>query len=245
LPAATNYTISSRALYTSRQHGKEIVGNIALERGETGKELLAARSWPALRQLLYLKTTVLRQETPEFFNQCLEETMTDVIKGLEIGGVLLHRDSVSLLQASSVDRFLREKMGMTAAQEDDLVLYTVEAKGLPVSDGVFVGRDGRWQSVGRDAERGQVAVLSGRAGLSVYNINEEGKRVLLKFVASEEIQAQSAGGSRKAAALEGVEVVVPARGMIEVELYGPEEAEVKLGEMRIVVNGEEAKRCGY
>ena len=50
IPAATNYTAASEALYASRIHGKEVPGNIALERALEREVFAEVKELPSLRQ---------------------------------------------------------------------------------------------------------------------------------------------------------------------------------------------------
>ncbi len=183
IPAATNYTAASKALYASRQHGKKVLGNIALERAGEPDGWQAVHSLPALRQLLYLRTTTLLESRPEFFGQGLAETLPDVMKYLDTKGILLHTDSVSPVHLSAVKKLLEEEMGLAAKKYDDALLYVVASGG----DSVFLARDERWQNVGYDARRDSMfGEVAGEAGLKLYNVSDVPKIVDLSFMVPNE-----------------------------------------------------------
>lgn len=170
IPAATNYQTASRALYGSLQHGKEVVGNIALERAE-GTASAEVRSLPMLRQLLYLRTTHVLQEREEFLHQEPVETFADVAAYLDLGAVVIHPDSLSSVQLSALRHFFEQQAGLSARVVDDAWLYPWPA--ALSGDGVFAARDERWR-VGNDRASGLTfATLSGEAGLNLYNVRSE------------------------------------------------------------------------
>lgn len=186
LPAATNYTLSSRALYASARHGKEVVGSIALERAEGSGALLETRSLPALRHLLYLRTGQLRRDRPDFFDQKLPETLSETLRWLDVGAILVHPDSLSSLQLAAVRNFLEEDMNLTAELFDDALLYAVPETIGQAGDGVFLARDGRWQNVGFDEQHSHTyAEISREAGITLYNGTAETKSVRLIFSIAE------------------------------------------------------------
>ena len=187
IPAATNYTAASKALYASRQHGKEVLGNIALERAGEPDSFQEVHSLPALRQLLYLRTTTLLASRPEFFEQDMAETLPDVMKYLNTKVILLHTDSVSPAQLSAVKKLLEEEMGLVAKRYDDALLYVVAGGG----DGVFLARDGRWQNVGYDARRDSVfGEVPSEASVVLYNVGTETAVGQLSFMIPPESSGQ-------------------------------------------------------
>ncbi len=153
IPAATNYRAASKALYASTKHGREVIGNIALERGADGSAALLARSLPGLRQLLYLRTTDLRQDRREFFNQELAESLTDVLKWMKVSAIIVQTDSVTPLQLSSIRTFLEGKNNLRPQLFADVILYPVDQALLPASDGIFLMRQAGWSNVGYDSDR--------------------------------------------------------------------------------------------
>lgn len=211
IPAATNYTIASRALYMSRRHGKEVVGSIALERAEDGAAAEEIRSLPALRQLLYLRTGQLRIDRPDFFDQALPETVAETLSWLEAGAIVVHRDSVSSLQLATLRNFLETDMGLPAQEFDDVIVYAVSEEVHQRGDGVFLARDGRWENVGFDEERGSVfAAIPVEVGFSLYNTTDALQEVQLSFLVAPESHANllfMAEGSRQEIAAEGGERV--------------------------------------
>lgn len=176
LPAATNYAAASRALYASNRHGKSIVGNIALERAFTADELWEAQSLPALRQLLYLRTSHIREDRDDFFAQDPVETIVDTFTWLDIGGILIHTDSLSSQQLSAVRAWLQDDLHLTPQVFDDALLYAtgdLPATITDQSDGVFLARDDRWENVRFDAITNTIyADVSNEATTVLYNVRE-------------------------------------------------------------------------
>ncbi|MAF80506.1 hypothetical protein CL628_00670 [bacterium] len=190
LPAATNYTAGSRALYATLTHGKAVVGNIALERALSGTALTEAQSLPSLRQLLHLRTTHIRQDRNDFFEQDPVETLPDTLRWLDAGGILVHTDSLSVLQLATVRDFLEDDLGLTPVMYDDALLYdTASLLEGAVTDGVFMSRDGRWENVGYDEERDSVfAELTSEASTTLYNVTTRPQAVRLTFTIPDESQ---------------------------------------------------------
>lgn len=187
LPAATNYTTSSRALWTSLIHGKEIVGSVALERAAGSAALEEVRSLPALRQLLYMRTGQLRLNRPDFFDQALPETLADTLAWLDVGGIIVHTDSLETLQQATIRNFLETEMGLSAQEFEDLVLWPISDEVRTQGDGVFLARDGRWENVGFDAQRGSTfAEIPAEAGITLYNTNAAPVHVRLSFTIAPE-----------------------------------------------------------
>lgn len=181
IPAATNYTAASRALYASSSHGKKVLGNIALERAEMPDSFAQVHTLPALRQLLYLRTTALQENRQEFFDQDLDETLPDVLNFLDAPNILVHTDSLSQVQQKAVRHLLEDLMGLKAREYSDALLYTIENMEQK-SDGVFLSRDERWQNVGFDARRDSVfAEINHDASVTLYNVTQEEKKVTLSF----------------------------------------------------------------
>ncbi|HLD25642.1 MAG TPA: hypothetical protein VJC05_01195 [Candidatus Andersenbacteria bacterium] len=182
IPAATNYTVASQALYGSRVHGKSVVGNIALERALTDADLLESRSLPVLRQLLFLRTTHLLENRHEFFDQAPTETLVDVLRWLDARVILVHRDSLTTRQLAAVQHLLEPVAPGEDAGEEILYRIPVSAQG----DGVFLSRDERWQ-VGYDQVRGATfAHVSSEAGITLYNVTSSPKEVRLVIERAEE-----------------------------------------------------------
>ena len=142
LPAATNYTAASRALYASRQHGKTVIGTIALERGQVRDDFANGRSLPAVRQLLYLRSKHLQEGRPDFHGQDLVETFADLARYLDVRAVVVHRDSLSAVQLLAVTNFLEEQAGLTPQEFGDTVLYQLTNDFLGQGDGTFQLEDG-------------------------------------------------------------------------------------------------------
>ena len=187
IPAATNYTIASRALYASRIHGKEVIGNIALERAQDPEAFEIARSAPALRQLLYLRTNTLQLSRDEFFGQDMAETFPDVMRWLDAHAVLIHTDSLSEVQLTAARQFLEEQVKAKPQVHSDVVLYDVSTSGVAPHDGVFLVRGDGWQNVAFDAERASTfAEVTDRADASLVNLNADVVQVTLTFTVPDE-----------------------------------------------------------
>ncbi len=189
IPAATNYTAASRALYASRRHGKGTVGNIALERAGRPENFEEIHSLPALRQLLYLRTGTLLEDSPEFFGQEMAETLPDVMRYLDAPLVLVHTDSVSSPQLRAVKRLLEVEMSLEPRRYNDALLYELGPKAG--GDGVFLARDDRWQHVGFDARRGSFfGEVKQEASLIMYNVGESSSTVQMSFKVPPESPSQ-------------------------------------------------------
>ena len=174
IPAATNYVTASRALYASVRHQKEVLGSIALERADDPRENAFLKNIPAVRQLLYLRTTDLREDRVEFFGQSLHETWGDAARFLDIGAVVIHPDSLSLLQDSVLRTWLTQKLLMREQLIEDASLYVVDYASLPPSDGVFAVRGSGFEGVGFDPKRNSVfAEIPDKARLHLINVLDE------------------------------------------------------------------------
>ena len=187
LPAATNYAAASRALYASQVHGKDVVGNIALERAYTNEELDSARSLPGLRQLLFLRTEHLLSDRTDFFEQDMAETLPDVLHYLDVQVVVVHRDSLSPKQVSAARHVLEDVLQLSPADFGDAVRYV-----LPQSlagDGVFLARDEAWTVTFDSGSATTLAQIDNAANLTLYNITAQPHRVALEF----SVAAQSEG----------------------------------------------------
>lgn len=204
IPAATNYTIASRALYASGHHGKEVLGNIALERAQSPDEFLLVKSVPAVRQLLYLRTTDLRRDRSEFFAQSLPEALPDALKFFDVGAIIVHIDSLTVLQLSAIRGFLEEDVGLTPQLLDDVIYYEVNQASIKAAhDGVLLQRDTRWQAVGLDTKRGHVyGEIDPEAAVILINVGNEVRQVTLNVTVAPESPAAltikpSSGDSRR------------------------------------------------
>lgn len=182
IPAATNYVLASRSLYASRRHGKEVLGNIALERGAApgDEETVGARAWPALRQLLYVRVPHLEKERLEFFGQDMIETLTDVMKYLDATVILLHSDSLSAPQLAALRQFLEERAGVGPEVYEDALLY--DMSGLTGGDGVFLVREDGWERARYEEESGEyVAEIADEARIKLINAQGSDLRTRLRF----------------------------------------------------------------
>jgi hypothetical protein len=179
LPAATNYTAASKALLASRVHGKFVIGNIALERATTVEEFVQARSLPVLRQLLFLRTTHLLEDRPDFFAQEASETLPDVLRWVDARTIVVHQDSLTATQQAAVEHLLEDTLGFVPVLVGDAQLYRLpELRG---GDGVFLARDENW-TVTFDRESGTTfAGPSDTAGVTLYNVRRQLKTAALIF----------------------------------------------------------------
>ncbi len=191
LPAATNYTAASRSLYASRIHGKEVLGNIALERGQSAEAYDIVRSFPALRQLLFLRTTDLSEMRTEFFSQDLIETLPDVMKYLNTYAIIIHTDSLSDVQNTAVREFLERDTGFVSTSYEDAVLVTLDPQNTSRTDGVFLVRKNGWEHVCRDKQVNSVfAEVSSHASVSVINTNSYPVAIELQYELTPESQGE-------------------------------------------------------
>lgn len=180
IPTATNYTIASRALYGSLVHGKKVLNNIALERAEGSKTYDEIRSMPALRQILYLRTSHLKEKRDEFMAQNMVETLSDVSRWLQVGLVIVHPDSLSAGQREALVEFIEETCHLKREVVGDAWLYDLGQ--LPDGDGVFVARDDGWGEVNLDSETKQmVAGIQKKAGLTIYNFNDRPANIQFRW----------------------------------------------------------------
>ncbi len=187
IPAATNYTAASRSLYASALHGKEVIGNIALERGEPASEYILAKSIPAVRQLLYLRTTDMAENRPEFFNQNLAETLPDAMRYLDAYAVLVHTDSLTSTQQRALSSLLTAIPDVTKKSFGDIDLYVLGEKSVALSDGAFLIRNDGWEHVGYDAKRSSVfAEVPTKATVTIINTNTYPIMVRLEYVLAPE-----------------------------------------------------------
>lgn len=191
LPAATNYVSASQALYASLAHGKTVLGDIALERAQSSDEFTEVKSAPGIRQLLYLRTTELRRDKPEFFNQALPEALTDTLKYFKVGTILLHTDSLGILQTSALRSFLEQDMGFQPHVYQDDIAYFFDPNKIGVpADGVFIMRDSAFEHVGFDPKRNSVfAEIPTKATITIVNVNNVPKKVTLVISVPQESPA--------------------------------------------------------
>lgn len=187
IPAATNYRAASKALYASRIHGKEVIGNIALERAQEPEDFQEAKSLPGLRQILYLRTGHLLEDRQEFFDQHLSETLPDVFDWIDASGAIVHADSLTDVQMEAIVEILEGELGLSPESFDDALLYRFDNANFELTDGVFLSRDGRFENVGYDPERDSTfAEVSSEATVSLYNVKDNPLLVELSFLIPEE-----------------------------------------------------------
>ncbi|HLC49512.1 MAG TPA: hypothetical protein VJI96_03985 [Candidatus Andersenbacteria bacterium] len=182
LPAATNYTAASRSLYASLRHAKEVLGNIALERGQDTDVYARVKSIPSIRQLLYLRTTDLAENRKEFFDQDLLETLPDAMKYLDARAIIIHTDSLSSLQNAAIEGFFEKNSGFVKRSFEDAILYVLDtARGIQ-TDGVFLIRGKGWEHVGYDPKKQSVfGEISQEAKVTLVNINSYPVSIVLQY----------------------------------------------------------------
>jgi hypothetical protein len=182
IPAATNYVAASRSLYASSLHKKEVLGNIALERGQDESTYAFIKSIPGVRQLLYLRTTELSQQRNEFFDQDVLETLPDAMKYLDAQAIVVHTDSLSATQNTAIHNFLQKNPGFTEQPFDDALLYTLNHSKSSQTDGVFVVRGDGWENIGYDPKRQSVfGEIPEHASLSAVNVLDHPVSLRLSF----------------------------------------------------------------
>ncbi len=188
LPAATNYTAASRALYASALHRKSVLGNIALERGESQDVYVLVKSLPAIRQLLYLRTTELLENRPEFFGQDIAETLPDAMKYMDAYAILVHTDSLSVTQKEAVASLLDINISFAKQSFGDTDLYVLNAQDAK-SDGVFLIRNTGFEHVGFDPKRQSVfAEIQNTATVTFVNTSKNSARVKIQYTVPPESQ---------------------------------------------------------
>lgn len=192
IPAATNYTAASRSLYASALHNKHAIGNIALERGETSDTNEIAKTVPAIRQLLHLRTTELLEGRPEFFHQDLIETLPDAMEYLDAYTILVHTDSLSTLQNNALSNFLSRIPGLQKISYSDIDLYTLtQDKSLLESDGVLFIRGNGWENIGYDPKRNSTfGEISNSAYATIVNLNPYSLRIELQYKLAPKTQGE-------------------------------------------------------
>ncbi len=182
IPAATNYVAASRSLYASTLHKKEVLGNIALERGQDETAYAFIKSIPGIRQLLYLRTTELSQQRNEFFEQDIAETLPDAMKYLDAHAIIVHTDSLSSVQNNAIATFLAKNPGFTKQSFGDALLYTLDTSKSSHTDGVFMGRGEGWENIGYDPKRDSVfGEIPQSASVSIVNILDHPVSTRLSF----------------------------------------------------------------
>ena len=122
IPAATNYTVASRALYASLIHGKEVVGNIALERAEGDEELKRLRSTPGLRWLIFARPQSLLN-APEDFGQDVAGAVREGLAKLDVHVIAVHSEVMSGPDAFALTRWLENTMGLVPEAFDGVLVY--------------------------------------------------------------------------------------------------------------------------
>ncbi len=163
-----------------------MLGNIALERGESEDADNLIKSIPAVRQLLYLRTTDLEEQRSEFFDQDLAETLPDAMKYLNAYAVVVHTDSLSSVQKNAVANLFTTVPAFSRQSFGDVDVYTLNHSEAS-SDGVFVIRDEGWEDVGYDPKRESVfAEVPTEATVTIMNINSYPVTVTLAYTMAPE-----------------------------------------------------------
>ena len=182
VPSATNYVSASRGLYASALHGKDSLGNIALERGSLDSIHDSEKAAPGVRQLLYLRTTELLENRNEFFNQNIAETLPEAMQWLDAYAVIIHTDSLSKTQNDALSNLFEKSEGFTRELFGDADLYILNPDTAIKSDGVFLMRGDGWEHVGYDPKRSSVfAEIPGEASLILINITGKERAISLSF----------------------------------------------------------------
>ncbi len=191
IPAATNYVTASRALYASALHKKEVLGNIALERGEDEEAYTLIKSIPAIRQLLYLRTTELTEARKEFFDQDIAEVLPDAMKYLNAYAIIVHTDSLSSLQNTALNDFLGKNTAFTKQSFGDALLYSFDPAKSPSTDGVFLVRGEGWENIGYDPKRTSVfAEIPHEATVRIINTKQYPVTVTLDYTLAPESEGE-------------------------------------------------------
>lgn len=182
IPAATNYVAASRSLYAETIDHKQAIGNIALERGQSQDAFNLAKSIPAIRQLLYLRTTELVQNRPEFFTQDLQETLPDAMTWLDTRAILVHTDSLSQAQKDALDHFLSAQKLFTKYAFSDADVYVRNPEIQPQTDGMFLIRGDGFENIGYDPKRlATFAEVPSMATITLVNVLQHPVTVELSY----------------------------------------------------------------
>ncbi|MCE9642711.1 MAG: hypothetical protein K8Q97_00140 [Candidatus Andersenbacteria bacterium] len=189
IPAATNYVAASRSLYGETIDHKQAIGNIALERGQSQDTFNLAKSVPAIRQLLYLRTTELEQDRPELFTQDLRETLPDAMTWLDTSAILLHTDSISSTQKNAVEKFLDDQNIFSKTSFGDADVYIRNTNMQTKADGVFLIRGDGFENVGYDPKRlATFAEIPNAATAILVNVSKKPVHVELSYTVPDESQ---------------------------------------------------------
>lgn len=187
IPAATNYVAASRSLFAQTIDHKEALGNIALERGQSADVFELAKSVPALRQLLYVRTTELQQDRPEFFQQDLRESLVDSMKWLDIHAILIHTDSISASQKGVLESFLESMKVFSKTSYGDADLYTLKPDASYKTDGVLLVRGDGFEHIGYDPKRKSTfAEIPTSAAITLINVTQNSLPIELSLVVPNE-----------------------------------------------------------
>lgn len=182
IPAATNYVAASRSLYASTTHGKEVLGNIALERGQDEDAYALIKSIPGIRQLLYLRTTELSERRNEFFDQNINETLPDAMKYVGAEAIIVHTDSLSKTQNSAIAGILDNNPVFRKEAFGDATLYKLDPVKNPATDGIFAIRGEGWENIGYDPKRQSVfGEIPQEASLTVISQRDRAVSAELSF----------------------------------------------------------------
>ncbi len=180
LPAATDYNIASQSLYWTLFHHKDVIGNIALARAQSGALFKEVRTWPAIRQLLYLQSDYLSSDQPEFFQQDMAETFYDIARWQKITAIIVHQNSLSSSELNAVTHFAEKTLSLSPQIISDSILYRLPDQSI--SDGVFLGRDSNWQNVFYDhTHNAYHAEINDQANLFIYNTVGRQQTVRLRW----------------------------------------------------------------
>lgn len=180
VPAATNYTAASRALLATHIHGKAVVAHIALERGEDAPAMEDVKALPGVKQLLYLRTTDLVEGRQEFFGQDNGESLPDALRWLDVGAVVIHLDSLSVLQRTAIQNFLEKKVGWQGTSFGDVVVYPVPPRAH--GDGIVIRRGEGWETVTYDREKHvTLAAYRHQAAVILINVTDQVRHVRLSY----------------------------------------------------------------
>ena len=189
IPAATNYVAASRSLYGETIDHKQAIGNIALERGQSQDTFNLAKSVPAIRQLLYLRTTEIEQDRPEFFTQDLRETLPDAMTWLNTSAILLHIDSISSTQKNAVEKFLDDQKIFSKTSFGDADVYIRNTNMQTKTDGVFLVRGDGFENIGYDPKRlATFAEIPDAATAILVNVSKKPVHVELSYAIPSESQ---------------------------------------------------------
>lgn len=193
VPAATDYLVASRALYSATVHGRPLRGSSALERVEDPLHRAALLRVPVVSDILLLRSERLERRT--FFQQSPRAIAHAALASEGISAVVLHTkvadlpvlrfgvprprnataDELRAVRSFLTDLGLREEPLDEAAFLYRIPSWPTKAVGVVVVQG------SGWDRSSRSAEGTTVARLTAASTFEVRVIGEQSVRTRLTF----------------------------------------------------------------